>query len=47
MRQNKKCTRCDNDFYASYKGKYYCTYHLEQVLNEEKLKSNNNVNNER
>ncbi|WP_455141619.1 hypothetical protein [Candidatus Hodarchaeum mangrovi] len=30
----KKCTICGEEFYASYKGKYYCVVHLEMKLNK-------------
>ena len=28
----KTCYQCHRPFYASYKGKYYCVHHLEDVL---------------
>ncbi|MHA2075082.1 MAG: hypothetical protein ACXACU_13140 [Candidatus Hodarchaeales archaeon] len=28
------CCKCQKPFYASFKGKYYCTTHLEEKLTE-------------
>lgn len=30
------CCHCHRPFYASYKGKYYCTIHLEEILAKDK-----------
>jgi hypothetical protein len=39
MVDEKHCCRCTEPFYASYKGSYYCSVHLEEKLSEEKQKS--------
>ncbi len=36
MKLDKSCCKCDEPFYASYKGKYYCVNHLKEVLIKEK-----------
>ena len=33
------CCKCEQAFYASYKGKYYCSKHLKEVLKKERKKS--------
>ncbi|MFX0122137.1 MAG: hypothetical protein ACFFAE_00735 [Candidatus Hodarchaeota archaeon] len=44
MKQPYKCSKCENPFYASYKGKYYCPIHLEEKLAQEKrLIANNGI----
>lgn len=43
MSEKRKCVKCDESVYASYKTKYYCINHLREVLKTEK-ESQNKVN---
>ncbi|UCE13925.1 MAG: hypothetical protein JSV04_01810 [Candidatus Heimdallarchaeota archaeon] len=44
MKTDRRCCKCDEPFYASYKGKYYCPAHLEEQLAYEKQMNTNNSN---
>ena len=46
MNSTKKCIICGKEFYANYKGNYYCVNHLEMKLkniNQDKKNYKNNM----
>lgn len=46
MKPFRSCSKCDKAFYASYKGKYYCSIHLKETLAKEKKLVTNEDRNE-
>lgn len=36
LETQKKCSKCEQPVYASYKNRYFCATHLKEFLKEEK-----------